>query len=192
MRAGRGLLAGRPVPTLRVRVVRDRWGAPRGPLTAAELETETRRPGEAGEIVVAGDHVQTGYLDGIGDEETKFRVGSEVWHRTGDAGAFDGAGRLWLLGRCAARIEDAHGVLYPFGTECVAMTFPDVRRAALVAHAGRRVLVVEAEERPGLAEDLRRATAGAAVAEVRFIAAMPVDARHNAKVDYPRLRKWLG
>jgi olefin beta-lactone synthetase len=192
MRAGRGLLAGRPVDALRVRVLRDRWGTARGELTAAALDAESQPPGEAGEIVVAGAHVQTGYLGGVGDEETKFRVGGEVWHRTGDAGTFDEAGRLWLLGRCAARIEDAQGVLYPFGTECVAMTFPEVRRAALVAHGGGRVLVVEAEERPELAEALRQATAGAGVAEVRFIAAMPVDPRHNAKVDYPRLRAWLG
>jgi acyl-CoA synthetase (AMP-forming)/AMP-acid ligase II len=192
MRAGQGLLAGRPVETLRVRVLRDRWGTPRGALTAEELEAETRPPGSAGEIVVAGDHVQTGYLDGIGDEETKFRVEGEIWHRTGDAGTFDRTGRLWLLGRCAARIEDAAGRVYPFGTECLAMTFAEVRRAALVAQGGRRVLVVEAEQRPELAEALRQATTGAGVAEVRFIASMPVDARHNAKIDYPRLRAWLG
>ncbi|MFO1448420.1 MAG: AMP-binding protein [Opitutaceae bacterium] len=45
-----------------------------------------------GEIVVAGDHVLKGYLGGHGDAETKFKVGDETWHRTGDAGSLDAAG----------------------------------------------------------------------------------------------------
>jgi acyl-CoA synthetase (AMP-forming)/AMP-acid ligase II len=194
MRSGCGLLAGTPVAEVRLRVVRDRWGTPRGAMTAAEFEAEAMRPGEAGEIVVAGDHVLGGYLGGIGDEETKFRVDGEVWHRSGDAGLVDEHGRLWLLGRCTARIKDAHGTLYPFGVECVAMTFPEVRRAAALTHAGRRRLVVEAAEgaREKLLAELQLATAWAHIAQVRFVDAMPVDTRHNAKVDYPALRRLLG
>jgi acyl-CoA synthetase (AMP-forming)/AMP-acid ligase II len=194
MQAGRGLLAGAPVAEVRLRVLRDCWGGSRGAMTAAELAAETQPPGAAGEIVVAGDHVLGGYLGGIGDEETKFRVDGAVWHRTGDAGRLDGRGRLWLLGRCTARIEDAHGTLYPFGVECVAMTFPAVRRAAVLAHGGRRLLVVEAEAgaREKLLASLRAATAWAHIGEVRFVDAMPVDARHNAKIDYPALRRLLG
>ena len=53
--------------------------------------------GEPGEIVVAGGHVLPGYLNGEGDVETKFEVDGARWHRTGDLGYLDGAGRLWLL-----------------------------------------------------------------------------------------------
>ncbi|MEO5959567.1 MAG: AMP-binding protein, partial [Opitutaceae bacterium] len=127
MRNGRGLLAGRPVAEIELRILRDRWGMPRGRLTKREFEDDALRAGEAGEIVVSGEHVLKGYLGGIGDEESKFFVGETSWHRTGDAGLRDERGRLWLLGRCAARIDDARGRLYPFGVECVAMTFPAVR-----------------------------------------------------------------
>ncbi len=192
MRGGRGLLAGVPVDEVKLRVVRDRWGVVRGALNAEEFAAECLKAGETGEIVVAGDHVLPGYLGGIGDEETKFRVAGEVWHRTGDAGLLDGQGRLWLAGRCAARIEDVRGVLYPFGVECVAMTFPMVRRAAMVALNGKRVLVVEAERDERLAADLSAAVAWAQVDDVRFMATLPVDKRHNAKVDYPELRRRLG
>jgi len=192
MRAGRGLLAGRPVPEVKLRIVRDRWGSPRHAMTRMEFESEFMPAGAAGEIVVTGAHVLPGYLGGVGDEETKFRVDGEVWHRTGDAGLLDEQGRLWLLGRCAARIFDARGELYPFTVECVAMTFAQVRRAAAMAHTGRRLLAVEVTgAAPDLAVQLRTATAWAQIDEVRFVEALPVDKRHNAKIDYPALRRLL-
>jgi acyl-CoA synthetase (AMP-forming)/AMP-acid ligase II len=191
MRGGRGLLAGVPVDEVKLRVVRDRWGVARSALSAEEFEAECLSAGETGEIVVTGDHVLPGYLGGIGDEETKFRVEGEVWHRTGDAGLLDERGRLWLAGRCSARIEDARGAIYPFGVECVTMTFPTVRRAAMVALDGRRVLVVEAERDEQLTAELFAAVAWAQVDEVRFMATLPVDKRHNAKIDYPELRRRL-
>jgi olefin beta-lactone synthetase len=193
MQRGRGLLAGAPVPEIALRIIRDRWGAPRGRLTREEFGSEACAVNEAGEIVVTGGHVLRGYLGGVGDEETKFSVAGEVWHRTGDAGLLDERGRLWLLGRCAAKIQDGRGVLHPFTVECVAMTFPEVRRAAALAHAGGRWLVVEAGATGAeLEERLRAATAWAGIDTVRFIPRMPLDRRHNAKIDYPALRQLLG
>jgi acyl-CoA synthetase (AMP-forming)/AMP-acid ligase II len=192
MRTGRGLLTGTPVHEVKLRILCDRWGTPRQSMTPAELETGTLAPNESGEIVVAGAHVLKGYLGGVGDEETKFRVDGETWHRTGDAGMLDERGRLWLLGRCAARITDTRGELYPFTVECVAMTFPEVRRAAAVAHRGRRLLAVEAAESGSkLQSDLAEAVRWARMDEVRFVAALPVDKRHNAKIDYPALQRML-
>ncbi|MBI5691331.1 MAG: AMP-binding protein [Verrucomicrobia bacterium] len=190
MRSGGGLLAGQPVEAIDLRIVRDRWGTPRGALGAAEFAAETLPTGEVGEIVVAGEHVLPGYLGGVGDEETKFRVDGRVWHRTGDAGRIDDRGRLWLLGRCAARIDDARGRLYPFAVECVAMEISGVRRAAAIAHRDRRLLVVEAPTE--CLDSLRAALVWAHLDEVRMVRAIPVDRRHNAKIDYPALRRMLG
>lgn len=193
MQQGCGLLAGLPVPQVRLRILHDRWGTPRGTMTGAELAAETLPADQAGEIVVAGDHVLKGYLGGVGDEETKFHVDGETWHRTGDAGMMDERGRLWLLGRCAARIADTRGELYPFTVECVAMTFPNVRRAAALLHNGRRLLVIEtAEAGPGLTTALTEAVRWAQIDEVRLLKHLPVDKRHNAKIDYPALREMLG
>jgi len=194
MRAGGGLLAGSVVPEIRLRIIRDLWGKPVGPLGAAELDRLVLPAGEAGEIVVAGDHVLKGYLDGRGDEETKIVAGGEVWHRTGDAGRIDGQGRLWLLGRCSARIRDGRGDVDPFSVECVAMERPEIRRAACIGIEGRRLLAIEASPaldaggRRALAEELR----WAGLDEIREVPRLPVDRRHNAKIDYPALRKLLG
>jgi acyl-CoA synthetase (AMP-forming)/AMP-acid ligase II len=110
---GGGLLAGVPVPEIEVKVLRDKWGEPIGSFTHAELDAQSLPAGETGEIVVSGPHVLGGYLHGRGDSETKFRVNGAVWHRTGDAGYFDRAGRLWLMGRCAAKISSANSRGHP-------------------------------------------------------------------------------
>jgi acyl-CoA synthetase (AMP-forming)/AMP-acid ligase II len=190
--SGRGLLAGRPVPEIRLRILRDRWGEPRAVMDAAQLAAEVVPIGEAGEIVVAGEHVLRGYLGGVGDEETKFSVDGEIWHRTGDAGLLDECGRLWLLGRCAARIDDARGRLYPLAAESVAMAFPELKRVAFVAHAGQRHLVVEADGAGDrLRAQLASALAWAQVDAITFVDTLPVDRRHNAKVDYAALSQLL-
>jgi olefin beta-lactone synthetase len=193
MAAGRGLLAGAPVAAARVRVLPDRWGSPLGPYTAAQLDALALPPGDCGEIVVSGPHVLAGYLAGRGDEESKFRVDGSVWHRTGDAGYLDAQGRLWLLGRCAARVDDEQGALYPFAVECAASALPDVRRVALLELDGRRALAVEPRDhsRPLDLARLRAAVAWAGVERIVPIRRIPVDRRHNAKVDYPALKRLL-
>jgi acyl-CoA synthetase (AMP-forming)/AMP-acid ligase II len=191
---GRGLLAGRPVPSIQLRIIPDRWGTPIGPYTQMEFEAICLPPGAAGEIVVAGEHVLSGYMSGRGDSESKFNVGGVRWHRTGDAGRLDDRGRLWLLGRCAARIEDARGTLYPFCVDQVAARHPGVRRAAVVAHRGKRVLAVEpsgrAEKWPRL-DALLNSLAFAKLDELRVLKRLPMDKRHNAKIDYPTLHALL-
>jgi acyl-CoA synthetase (AMP-forming)/AMP-acid ligase II len=194
MMNGRGLLTGKPVPEIEVRILRDQWGEPVSPHARAEFENDCAPTGEPGEIVVSGDHVLSGYLHGQGDEETKFRVDGRPWHRTGDAGYFDEQGRLWLLGRCAARVADERGALYPFAVECSAHHFAGVRRTAFIRSGQRRLLVVELND--GLTDfktdELKSALAWAQLDEVRIVTRIPTDKRHNAKIDYPALRKMLG
>lgn len=182
MSEGKGLLTGSPVPQIRLRIIPDQWGK--------EMRSHEPVPhGSSGEILVTGDHVLKGYLHGQGDGETKVRIDGEVWHRTGDAGYLDASGRLWLLGRCAARVADQHGTLYPFAVECVAMSFPFIRRSAFVIIEGRRLLAIEASSgltATGLAE-LKSALQWAVIDDIRVLKHIPVDARHNAKVNYPEL-----
>jgi olefin beta-lactone synthetase len=186
MRSGMGLLAGHPAAMASVRVIENRWGTPLD--VAVPLA-----PGVTGEILVAGPHVVPGYLDGIGDAETKIRVDDAVWHRTGDLGYFDRAGRLWLMGRASAAVCDERGSLNPFAVECSLSYDSAIARSALVSVRKRRV--VAAQPRAGARIDARRLRerlAWANIDEVQVVHAIPVDSRHNAKIDYPRLRRRLG
>jgi olefin beta-lactone synthetase len=193
MLAGRGLLAGPPAPQISLRIIPNQWGRPIEPMSAAAFAAMHLPADAPGEIVVHGQHVLSGYLHGQGDAETKFRVDGQIWHRTGDAGYLDACGRLWLLGRAQAQITDAHGTIYPFAVECAASAVPGVRRSALVQHDSQRLLVVEpTDDAPAdLPEQLLAPLAWAMVHEVRLMTPIPVDPRHNAKIDYLALHARL-
>lgn len=188
MEGGCGLLAGAPLASIHLRIVWNRWGEPIRPFDLSEFCACCVEPGIVGEIVVSGDHVLKSYLHGQGDTETKFCAGEKVWHRTGDLGWLDPSGRLWLMGRASAAIEDERGVIYPFAVECAARQVPSIRRAAIASAEGRRILAVEADSRPA-ADAVRGRVAWAKLDEVRLVRSIPLDKRHNAKVDYVALRR---
>ena len=139
-----------------------------------------------GEITVAGQHVNEGYLDSARDCETKIYDGDTVYHRTGDAGVLDDEGRLWLLGRHGNDINNVH----PFSVESAARLWPGVVRAALVEIDGKAVLVIE-----GAKENLTSWVTAASeqfdIVDVRHVSAIPLDRRHRSKVDCPALVKQL-
>ncbi|MEO1209178.1 MAG: AMP-binding protein [Cyanobacteria bacterium J06638_20] len=190
MSQGKGLLAGKPVPEIQLRILQHPLKAPIPPLYQAEFDAKCSPPDTIGEIVVSGNHVLSGYLDGEGDAETKFRVAGVPWHRTGDAGYQDAQGRIWLLGRCAARIDDERGRIYPFAVEAAAQSFPNVRRTALANHGGKRILLVEWNGDARDPDALKQALSWAKLDQVRSHP-IPLDRRHNAKVDYPALEQLL-
>lgn len=137
------------------------------------------------EIFVSGPHVNQGYLNPDDDRSTKCIRNGRLWHRTGDAGRLDGTGRLWLLGRR----EAASGGLFPFAVETAAMSWPGVRQAALLAGSHGARLAVSGD---GVdAQDLSARAGRIGVDDVRVVKSIPMDARHNSKVDYNRLRKLL-
>lgn len=160
MRNGGGLLAGRPVDAVDVQL-RD------------------------GEILVAGDHVNESYLDTAQNHETKVTDGGRVWHRTGDAGRFDEQGRLWLLGRHAARV----GEINPFAVETAARFWPGAERSALIGLKGQPVLAISGDARH--LGDWQSAAARLGVADVRHVRAIPLDRRHRSKTDYVVLKRLI-
>jgi acyl-coenzyme A synthetase/AMP-(fatty) acid ligase len=198
MKEGRGLLAGKPIPEITLRILRDRWGSPREAMSRQALEQESLGTGQSGEIVVSGAHVAPGYLDTADERGIKFRVDDAIWHRTGDAGWLDEQGRLWLVGRCGERIDDVHGQLYPGTVEAALSFHPAVARSALLLYQHKRTLVIETRHGARLDNQTLLMQVGwAAIEVVVLVKQLPVDARHNAKVDYRNLRillegkRWL-
>lgn len=135
-----------------------------------------------GEVQVSGPHVNLGYLDPKDDARTKVSRDGRLWHRTGDAARMDDNGRLWLLGRV-----DASGAgLMPFAVETAAMSWPGVKQAAFLGRdeGGLLALAGDAVHLPLWRE---RASALGNIS-VHLVHSVPMDARHNSKVDYGRLR----
>ncbi len=190
---GGGLCSGIPISNIELNIIRDSWGSPLGPMNETEFATLTLPHGEAGEIIVTGDHVLRGYLAGIGDLETKIHVSNKVWHRTGDAGWIDPQGRVWLLGRCAEKLgenlaEKTQATLcYPFAIECALReNFPKIRSAA-IQWDQKRTLIIETSAPAAI--DAQARLLG--MEQVIRIGKIPTDRRHHAKIDYPALRQIL-
>jgi acyl-CoA synthetase (AMP-forming)/AMP-acid ligase II len=189
--SGGGLPAGRIVPHVRLAVLPDRFGSPIGPFTQGEFAALHLPAGRTGEIVVTGDHVVKSYLGSGSNGKAKFAVGNRVWHRTGDAGYLDENGRLWLMGRCEARITGRPGTLYPLALEAAARAIVGPRRVACVDSAGELVLLVEESGRDIDCTALHAGLSWAHLESVRLVSRIPVDRRHNSKIDYPRLRELM-
>jgi acyl-CoA synthetase (AMP-forming)/AMP-acid ligase II len=193
MRAGAGLLVGKPVPGCDVSVIRSQPGAALGPLTDEAFAAICTLTGEIGEITVSGKHVLTSYADSSRNAATKIEVDGRIWHRTGDAGFLDGAGRLWLVGRCTAAIQDERGVVYPFQVEYALSGIIGINRAALISRHGRRVLVLEPAGREFRSGCVSAATciADNHIDSIVTVRRIPMDKRHDAKIDYPSLELLL-
>lgn len=152
-----------------------------------------------GEICVSAPHVKERYDRLWATEQQSSR--NPGWHRTGDVGHLDAAGRLWVEGRLVHVITGPDGPLTPVGVEQRVEAVTGVRAAAAVgvgpAGTQQLVLVVVPEERtargplaaPQLAADVR-AAAVEHVAAVLTVSALPVDIRHASKVDRLRLARW--
>jgi acyl-CoA synthetase (AMP-forming)/AMP-acid ligase II len=194
--AGNGVCVGWPVHGARVAIV---------PLAADGTAPGSRpvtEPGVTGEILVSAPHVKEAY-DRLWliQRESASMPG---WHRTGDVGHFDDAGRLWVEGRLAHVVTAPAAVVTPVGAEQAIERLDSVRLAAITGAgpAGTQAVVAVVETvpparkagpaAPQLAGEVRRAAleAGVHVSAVLEVPAQPTDIRHNAKIDRSRLSRW--
>jgi acyl-CoA synthetase (AMP-forming)/AMP-acid ligase II len=188
---GDGVCVGRPLPGVDVRV------SPLSPLGAADGPLTTT-PGTTGEVCVRGPHVKDRY-DALWATE-RASSADPGWHRTGDVGHLDAEGRLWIEGRLPHVVTTAAGLVTPVGIEQRVEALAEVSAAAVVGvgPAGTQALVAvvvpAAPPRgsalrladPDLTAAVREAAGvggGAGVAAVLVTGRLPVDVRHQSKVD---------
>ncbi len=191
-----GFCAGRPGARVRSKIVRIHAGPIElGPEGWAGWELPA---GDIGELLVSGDHVcRDYYRNPEAVRENKVVAGDLVWHRMGDTGSFDGEGRFWLAGRVHSTIRRGGELAHPQLVEQAAKgEDPRVRRIATVGlpdpELGERVVVVVETAEDGFQDEIasRLAAAGFRADEIRLTAEpLPVDPRHNSKIDYGRLKK---
>ena len=176
---GSGFLVGRPAAGTTIAI---QCGGGR-------LVTAEHGPSGVGEVLVRGPHV----IDRPARDED-----NERWHHTGDLGAFDARGRLWLLGRVASTVRHHGAELYPYAIEAEMLAIDGVRAAALVGHeqAPDGELAVALREPADRAELERIARAcltrlGWGALRIRICSELPMDQRHDSKVDRVELARRL-
>ncbi len=138
---------------------RERLRSAGTPQTVCEVEVvdEEGRPrpvGEVGEVRVRGDSVVPGYWR---DPEATRRTMGDGWLRTGDLGAFDEDGFLYIKDRSKDLIISGGANIYPREVEDVLLSHPAVREVSVIGvpdrEWGERVVAcVVAERELGEAE----------------------------------------
>jgi acyl-coenzyme A synthetase/AMP-(fatty) acid ligase len=189
---GNGVCVGHPVPGTEVAI---------SPLDSdgRAIGALTDESGVAGEVCIRAPHMRDGY-DKLWVTN---RAASQPagWHRSGDVGHLDETGRLWIEGRMGDIITTPGGPGTPVGIEQAVSSLPEVADTAVVGvgPAGTQQLIVVVVpvarvRRPDLADealtDRVRAAAGGEVAAVLVTPSLPVDKRHNSKIDRPRIARW--
>jgi acyl-CoA synthetase (AMP-forming)/AMP-acid ligase II/pimeloyl-ACP methyl ester carboxylesterase len=181
---GRGVCVGHPVHGCDVRIV------PMDPDDGLHV----LHTGGTGEVLVRAPWMSTGY-DRLFLTEQRARpvIDGAEWHRTGDVGHLDASGNLWIEGRVVHVIRTAAGPVTPVPLEVAVEALPGVRRAAAVGvgPAGVQQVVIVLEPEDGdegeasgeLADAVRRSVAPHSVSAVWMVGDLPVDIRHNSKID---------
>jgi acyl-CoA synthetase (AMP-forming)/AMP-acid ligase II len=196
---GRGVCVGRPPPGVAASVIA---------ITDEPLPTWDRvrelPPGEIGELCVCGPSTTRAYFGRPrATALAKVERDGQRWHRMGDVGYFDDAGRLWYCGRKDHRVELPGRTLHTAPVEEIFNTHPSLRRSALVGvrRAGQIVPVVclelhanAAVRGKALAVELReladRHDVTRGISTFLEHRGFPVDIRHNAKVGREKLAVW--
>lgn len=194
--AGAGLCVGRPLHGVEVRIV----AATDGPIATIDAATPLAA-GEIGEVIARSPHISARYFRAADDDAAnKIEDPTGRWHRIGDCGYLDADGRLWICGRRSHRVVTATRTLYPLCCEPVANTHPAVARSALVGvnrpTRTAPTLCVElidpdTADRVAVERELRTLLQGrdstVGIERIVFVDRLPVDRRHNAKIDRPAL-----
>lgn len=217
--AGAGICVGRPFDSIEWRVIRISDDPIADMDAAEELSTGeigelivrgpqaspryvTRPECNADAKIAASRAGRSSAPSGVEDDPA--RSGQSIdygpWHRMGDVGYLDDMGRFWYCGRKSHRVVTAGDTLFTECVEAVFNTHPGVRRSALVG-IGRRgsqvpVLIVEprANAVPSLVVELIRfAKEHPSMRPIRHVlryATLPVDIRHNSKINREQLAAW--
>ncbi len=197
--AGRGVCVGKRFASIDWKVI----AIDDTPLKTLEDAVELP-PGEIGELVVRGNQVTTRYVTCTEwNARAKIADGDTIWHRMGDVGYLDEEDRFWYCGRLNHRVETAAGRLFTIPVEGIANSHPLVHRSALVGLGqpgsqqpclvvvpeptadGRRL--PDAQFKQQLREYLAQHELTAHINEIVIRPALPVDVRHNSKINREQL-----
>lgn len=197
---GGGYCIGRPTQLLNTRIIQINKKAFEFSGDWTELEVNA---GEVGELIVSGDHVCEDYFnnpDAVKRNKIRDKQGW-VWHRMGDTVYEDENGYLWLVGRVHSTIIRKQQTIHAQSVEQkLAESFKEIEQVAAIGipddETGERLVIVlrGAGFKKSSRDQIKRFLARNKIPADQIIITnkpLPMDPRHNAKIDYSKLRQKL-
>ena len=203
----KGNLVGKPVDDIRVMIVKlpEHLPLPKDKKTPPQVNFKSMqaKPGESGDILLQGKHVLDRYFQAEDTQRTKILdEEGAIWHRLGDVAHFNEYGQLVLVGRYNDFIHVQDQYVYPLTVETPISEIPAIKRTAFIAlephnHTGP-VLALELEEAVNIDMESIKSTIETLFKELNLLPPpifklpkIPVDGRHNSKIDRVSLRNIL-
>lgn len=184
----RGVAVGSPLPGVEVMIL---------PMGFTSNQTVTPLdPGVTGEVFVTGPWLSAGYdQHWARNRSARVSFNGVEWHRTGDVGHFNNG--LFIEGRIAHVIDTGDSVLTPVPIEqAIEEVLPGVSAAAVGVRMNENealVIVLCDGETSGAADvaiERKVREVATDVVAVLFKKKLPVDRRHNSKIDRTALGEW--
>lgn len=184
----RGVAVGSPLPGAEVMIL---------PMGFTSNQTVTPLdPGVTGEVFVTGPWLSAGYdQHWARNRSARVSFNGVEWHRTGDVGHFNNG--LFIEGRIAHVIDTGDSVLTPVPIEqAIEEVLPGVSAAAVGVRMNENealVIVLCDGETSGAADvaiERKVREVATDVVAVLFKKKLPVDRRHNSKIDRTALGEW--
>lgn len=182
-----GLPVGRPFHKARVKIIQIIEEVIT-PCSEEVLQNLFVKKGQIGEIIVSGPHVLTQYFKNEqAFRQNKIVVGETIWHRTGDSGFMKGD-ELFLTGRCKQLIRVGNECLSPFIIENQLQAIEGVTMGTLIKVRDQLVLMIQSALE---AEQVEQYVKGIPYDKIKVVTQIPMDPRHNSKIDYEKLNHLL-
>lgn len=180
IKKGKGLPLGKIINNINLEIIKET----KNPIPQiSDIEKITSTPGE---IIVSGKNVLTSYFNNYGNNENKIKCNDTVWHRTGDIGYIDENQILWMLGNKRSTITINNKKYYPFKIECILNTKYNIERCTVLSNNKELFLILENNDKEKIDKNDKLFLD---FNKIIFINKIPMDKRHNAKIDYVKLRK---
>jgi acyl-CoA synthetase (AMP-forming)/AMP-acid ligase II len=200
---GMGLCAGKVFPGVKIKIIE----IAESPIENIKDANELKK-GQIGEIICYSEHFSHDYFNSPKDsKENKIKDNGFMWHRIGDTGYLDEFNRLWICGRKSHRVVTDQGTVFSLCVEPVFNSHPLIKSSALikVKKSGKEIpavcLVLKDQNisadlmpkdvRQEIINELKTFAQGFESTKnidcFLFFDKFPVDRRHNAKIDRPKL-----
>ena len=165
------------------------------PLAAVDLRVIEQQDDGIGEIIVAAPWL-TSYYDDQANARSKMVIDGKTFHRMGDVGYLDDQGQLWYCGRKSQQLSGNGKKLSTICYEGIFNNHPAVKRSALIGFDEQSRIIVCVERldntaKKKLCAELQQLARKFSLPVIRFIVVrkLPVDKRHNAKIQREVLRR---